>query len=96
MPSPFPGMDPYLEDPTVWPGFHNKFVSELETALTQLLLPHYYVARSEERVYISTDIDPGRCAIIPDIHIVPAATRPRSKSAAKADTTAVAECEPMK
>jgi hypothetical protein len=22
MTSPFPGMDPYLEDPTLWPSFH--------------------------------------------------------------------------
>jgi len=22
MPSPFPGMDPYLEHPDLWPGFH--------------------------------------------------------------------------
>jgi hypothetical protein len=22
MPSPFPGMDPYLEDPHRWPGVH--------------------------------------------------------------------------
>ena len=94
MPSPFPGMDPYLEDPTVWPGFHNKFVSELEAALTQLLLPNYY-ARCEERVYISTDIDPGRRAIIPDLHIVTTAARPRTRSVVKAGTTAVAMCEPV-
>lgn len=25
MPSPFPGMDPYLEDPQEWPEVHNRF-----------------------------------------------------------------------
>ena len=25
MPSPFPGMDPYLEDPEIFPDFHDSF-----------------------------------------------------------------------
>lgn len=29
MPSPFPGMDPYLEDARLWPGFHRSFVTNL-------------------------------------------------------------------
>jgi len=35
MPSPFPGMDPYLEDAKRWPAFHHQFVA----TLYQLLLP---------------------------------------------------------
>lgn len=35
MPSPFPGMDPYLEDPQRWPVFHHQFVA----GLYQVLLP---------------------------------------------------------
>ena len=27
MPSPFPGMDPYLEDPSVWMDFHESFIT---------------------------------------------------------------------
>jgi len=26
MPSPFPGMNPYLEQPAVWIDFHNSFL----------------------------------------------------------------------
>ena len=26
MPSPFPGMDPYLEHPALWPGVHQRFI----------------------------------------------------------------------
>ncbi len=26
MPSPFPGMDPYLEDPEIWTGVHATFL----------------------------------------------------------------------
>jgi hypothetical protein len=33
--SPFPGMDPYLEDPALWPDFHRPLVA----TLFQILLP---------------------------------------------------------
>ena len=42
MPSPFPGMDPYLEALSVWPGFHHKFASELSTELNGILPAPYY------------------------------------------------------
>lgn len=29
MPSPFPGMDPYLEERTTWESFHGWFMREL-------------------------------------------------------------------
>ena len=70
MPSPFPGMDPYLEDPHSWPGFHNKLAGEIEAALNQLIVPAYF-AEIEERVYISDEEDPGRRTIIPDVRILP-------------------------
>ncbi len=35
MPSPFPGMDPYLEEEKLWPGFHHHLVM----GLYQILLP---------------------------------------------------------
>jgi Protein of unknown function (DUF4058) len=35
MPSPFPGMDPFLEDAALWSAFHHQFV----TCLHQILLP---------------------------------------------------------
>ena len=27
MPSPFPGMDPYLENPAIWPGVHSQLIN---------------------------------------------------------------------
>ena len=52
MPSPFPGMDPYLEDDKLWPGFQHHLVH----ALHQLLLPGLmdrYRARISQRHYVS-------------------------------------------
>lgn len=42
MPSPFPGMDPYLEDKTIWPGFHQLLAGEIMALLNPLIGPRYY------------------------------------------------------
>lgn len=39
--SPFPGMDPYLENPDIWSGFHTPFFVELMTGLNEILPPNY-------------------------------------------------------
>ena len=65
MPSPFPGMDPYLEEPGLWPDVHHNLITFAARFLTQQLRPKYY-ARVEERVYISDENDPGRRVIVPD------------------------------
>src|SRR2546421_2668719 len=52
MPSPFPGMDPYLEDDKLWPLFHHHLV----TCLYQILLPGLvdrYRARVNQRHYVT-------------------------------------------
>lgn len=52
MPSPFPGMDPYLEHPDRWPAFHKLLVA----GLYQLLLPGLvdkYRARIAGRDYVT-------------------------------------------
>ncbi len=54
MPSPFPGMNPYLEAPQGWPGVHHWLITELARVLGRSLPAHYYVA-VEERVYEVSD-----------------------------------------
>src|SRR5689334_11437978 len=52
MPSPFPGMDPYLEDEALWPAFQHQFV----LCLYQILLPGLvdrYRARVCQRHYVT-------------------------------------------
>ena len=63
MPSPFPGMDPYLERAQVFPDFHGSMITCLRGAL-QPLLPEPYFAASDERIwvemtqrYIEPDVD---------------------------------------
>jgi len=49
MPSPFPGMDPYLEDPGIWPDFHFTFLFCWREAVADLLSDQYE-ARIDETV----------------------------------------------
>lgn len=58
-------MDPYLEEPAVWPDFHARFVSDLCAAMQPLLRPNY-VAVTERRLYVY-ESDRG---VRPDITIV--------------------------
>ena len=51
MPNPFPGVDPYLEDPAFWPDFHSTFIVCWRDALRGVLPPNYE-ARIGERVYL--------------------------------------------
>jgi hypothetical protein len=51
MPSPFPGMDPYLEHPQFFPDFHDTMITEIRSAL-QERLPSQYYAQTSSRVWI--------------------------------------------
>lgn len=51
MPSPFPGMNPYLEQEDVWVDFHQSFIPLLRDMLTVQVRPAY-LARVEEYLVI--------------------------------------------
>jgi hypothetical protein len=59
----FPGMDPYLEVPEVWPGFHNMLVVYISDILRPLLHPRY-IAAIEERVFVE---GPRQSEFIPKV-----------------------------
>ncbi|MEW6496992.1 MAG: DUF4058 family protein [Cyanobacteriota bacterium] len=50
MPSPFPGMNPYLEHPTLWSGIHHRLITAIANDLAPKIRPKY-IAAIEERVY---------------------------------------------
>jgi len=63
MPSPFPGMDPWLERPGLFPSFHATLIANIQTALNAAL-PAGYVASNESRVYVDPELQR-----IPDIGV---------------------------
>ena len=60
MPSPFPGMDPYLEHPALGPGVHTWLIASLADLLRPQVVPRYYVA-VEERFYVA---EAGEAALV--------------------------------
>ncbi len=74
MPSPFPGMDPYLEAPDIFPDFHHRFATDLSTILN-LNLPAPYYAQLEMRPELGILAEGGdegqpRRRIIPDVLVL--------------------------
>lgn len=68
MPSPFPGMDPYLEAPDLWPDFHNNLAPEIQGQLNPQITPKY-VARLVPRLSYDV-IDIGRThTALPDVGV---------------------------
>lgn len=68
MKSPFPGMDPYLEDPAYWPGFHAKFINYLHESISDRL-PRHYQAEIKEYIRL-VDIETHRGARFePDVNV---------------------------
>ncbi len=72
MPTPFPGMDPYLERADIWPNVHNSLVIAMRDELAPLLRPRYYVAVEERTVRL--DSDDLLFAMRPDVAVARAPT----------------------
>jgi Protein of unknown function (DUF4058) len=65
MPSPIPGMDPYLEDPAIFPDLHDSLITELRNAINAELPPPYY-ASSASRVWV----EPSQRHVGPDVDVL--------------------------
>ena len=64
MASPFPGMDPYLEQPAFWSSFHTRFMVAIADELDSQIFPKYYVD-VETRTYLD-DEDNESLVGVPD------------------------------
>jgi Protein of unknown function (DUF4058) len=66
MPSPFPGMDPYLEAPEFWAEVHNRMIVAIADGLSSKLRPRYRVA-IDQRIYLSSGEE--RQVVVPDVTV---------------------------
>ncbi len=41
--SPFPGMDPFLEEPSLWGSVHTRLMNSISDPLAELVSPDFYV-----------------------------------------------------
>ncbi|MBC6478056.1 MAG: DUF4058 family protein [Hormoscilla sp. GM7CHS1pb] len=62
MPSPFPGMNPYLENPRFWHQIHKWLTILIAEIMNQKICPKYWVS-VEERVYKTTEDDDGMLTV---------------------------------
>ena len=67
MRSPFPGMDPYLEAPTIWPNVHTSLMTIFQEQLNPLLAPQY-LAELETQVVIDRMDDESQI-VRPDVSL---------------------------
>ncbi len=93
MKSPFPGMDPYLEDPAYWSDFHSRFINAWCEAIADALPPQYE-ATLGERVYLVEHDPEARKLGFPDVALTHGEQlAPTSESSA--GTAATATLEPV-
>ena len=85
--NPFPGMNPYLENPGLWPDVHNSVIVGLRTLLARQLRPEYRVT-TVERVYVMAEPggngsggSGGNGVRIPDVAVLTAAAPDAAGSA---------------
>src|SRR5256885_11574297 len=69
MKSPFPGMDPYLEDQGRWPDFHASMITYCRDALSERLPPDYVAQQGEDVRVVTWQEGPFR-PMEPDVSIV--------------------------
>lgn len=89
---PFPGMDPYLEAPDIWPDFHDRLATTL-SAMLNAELPAPYYARLQKRPELGVVLEAGIPQyIVPDVtvlrHPQPEAWPPYGESRTAAETGA--------
>src|SRR5690606_33988624 len=51
MPSPFPGMNPYLERASVWHDFHEALIVDIRRALVPQIRPAF-IATQDDNIYV--------------------------------------------
>lgn len=83
---PFPGMDPYLEAPSLWPDVHASLIYAIREQLQGRLTPNYTAVITPYVVFESLEITPVRlAAVVPDVGII---ERPGAGEATIATTIA--------
>lgn len=68
--SPFPGMDPYLESPALWPDVHNSLIYIFREQLAPKLAPKYVTELEAQIVIDRFEDNPPRIEhVVPDVTI---------------------------
>lgn len=90
MPSPFPGMDPYLEG-EMWQEFHERLANQISVQLMPHLTPKYVALLAKryvlDRSALSILALPAERVIYPDVHVVAPPGAPPAPTPAEVSLT---------
>lgn len=70
MSSPFPGMNPYLESPSIWEDFHANLAGEIQAQLNPTLRPKYVAALIPRVTYEEILVEAKPQTIKPDVSVI--------------------------
>ncbi|MGL6096818.1 MAG: DUF4058 family protein [Fimbriiglobus sp.] len=88
MPSPFPGMNPFLEHPHAWTDFHQTYIIGLREVLAPRVVPNYYV-QVQEHIYFHFVEGTRELGGVADLGVIrKPAQRPRKPGSAVATVPA--------
>jgi len=90
MPSPFPGMDPYLETQGRWLDFHSRFINAWSEAIADAV-PENYEVSIGERVRLVGPPEGSPRSLMPDVAVVQGSTA----TASRPGSTGTATLEPF-
>ena len=82
MEPPFPGMDPYLERPSLWPDVHNSLIYAIREQLQQQISPRYKAVIAPYVSFEALEILPTHHTIVPDVGILERGDRDSSVNTA--------------
>jgi Protein of unknown function (DUF4058) len=66
--SPFPGMDPFLEAPSLWGSVHTRLMNSISDQLAELVSPDFYVDIQQHITILHLEDEAVR-HIIPDVYV---------------------------
>lgn len=90
MPSPFPGMDPWLEAHGLFPDLHNTLIGQLREAMNASLPRPYYTAIGT-RLYV----DESQRQIEPDVDVLLPEKRPRRTGSGGGGIAVLEQAKPL-
>jgi hypothetical protein len=90
MPSPLPGMDPYIEAPDIWSDFHGDVAAEMRAELNRVLQPRYVARLTPHVTYEIVEIA-ERHTIRPDVGV----WQPQPPSGERGSEVAVITSRPV-
>ena len=94
MPSPFPGIDPYLESQHFWEDFHPSFLTYCRDALNDIL-PDGYVAQLGERFRLIELSQRKAKSVRPDLAVIEEASRSSRRTTHRAQDGGTLTLEPV-